>query len=149
MAGNRVKDGPACRGCGLPNHEGLCPVCRGDQQEAIHERMWPEPEQEDEEIAISVEQQPAKIPMLEIGREYHWKRTDGWNWFGTERWWTVFIEVTGLNGVGGYWINEYWRWNGSPNNTLHNIRTLSLEESIQLTRDILERESAKETTHAE
>lgn len=27
---NRVKDGPACRGCGLPNYEGFCPVCRGD-----------------------------------------------------------------------------------------------------------------------
>lgn len=25
------KDGPACPGCGLPNYEGLCPHCRGDQ----------------------------------------------------------------------------------------------------------------------
>lgn len=27
---NRVKEGPSCRGCGLPNYEGFCPVCRGD-----------------------------------------------------------------------------------------------------------------------
>lgn len=26
-----VKDGPACPECGLPNYEGLCPHCRGDQ----------------------------------------------------------------------------------------------------------------------
>lgn len=24
------KDGPCCPGCGLPNYQGLCPVCRGD-----------------------------------------------------------------------------------------------------------------------
>lgn len=28
-----VKDGPSCPGCGLPNYEGLCPVCRGDEAE--------------------------------------------------------------------------------------------------------------------
>jgi hypothetical protein len=27
---NRPMDGPSCHGCGLPNYEGLCPVCRGD-----------------------------------------------------------------------------------------------------------------------
>jgi hypothetical protein len=27
-----VKDGPSCPGCGLPNYEGLCPVCRGDER---------------------------------------------------------------------------------------------------------------------
>ena len=30
---NRVEDGPSCRGCGLPNYSGICPHCRGDQQE--------------------------------------------------------------------------------------------------------------------
>ncbi len=29
---NRVKDGSSCRGCGLPNYQGLCPVCRGDKE---------------------------------------------------------------------------------------------------------------------
>jgi len=33
MTRNRVKDGPSCRGCGLPNYEGLCPHCRADQDE--------------------------------------------------------------------------------------------------------------------
>jgi hypothetical protein len=45
MSDNRVKDGPACRGCGLPNYEGLCPVCRGDEDAARREGMpypWPE-----------------------------------------------------------------------------------------------------------
>jgi hypothetical protein len=27
---DRPMDGPNCRGCGLPNYSGLCPVCRGD-----------------------------------------------------------------------------------------------------------------------
>jgi hypothetical protein len=40
-----VKDGPACPGCGLPNYEGLCPVCRGDEDAAKREGLpypWPE-----------------------------------------------------------------------------------------------------------
>jgi hypothetical protein len=28
-----IKDGPSCPGCGLPNYEGLCPHCRGDQDD--------------------------------------------------------------------------------------------------------------------
>lgn len=35
---NKVTDGPSCQGCGLPNYQGLCPHCRGDQSE--WERMW-------------------------------------------------------------------------------------------------------------
>lgn len=35
--GNRPKDGPSCRGCGLPNYEGLCPVCRGDYPAYVEE----------------------------------------------------------------------------------------------------------------
>lgn len=27
-----VKDGSYCPGCGLPNYEGLCPVCRGGDE---------------------------------------------------------------------------------------------------------------------
>lgn len=36
----KVKDGPACPGCGLPNYEGLCPRCRGDQVE-YEEKLVP------------------------------------------------------------------------------------------------------------
>ena len=32
-----IKDGESCRGCGLPNYSGLCPVCRGDEQAYIEE----------------------------------------------------------------------------------------------------------------
>ena len=28
---NKIKDGASCKGCGLPNYQGLCPVCRGDK----------------------------------------------------------------------------------------------------------------------
>ena len=35
-----VKDGPECPGCGLPNYEGLCPHCRGDQ-DAYEEELVP------------------------------------------------------------------------------------------------------------
>jgi hypothetical protein len=41
-----VKDGPSCPGCGLPNYEGLCPVCRGDEAATSREGLpfqWPEP----------------------------------------------------------------------------------------------------------
>jgi hypothetical protein len=32
-----VEDGPSCPGCGLPNYEGLCPVCRGDEPAYMEE----------------------------------------------------------------------------------------------------------------
>lgn len=35
--GNRPKDESACRGCGLPNYEGVCPVCRGDHPAYVEE----------------------------------------------------------------------------------------------------------------
>lgn len=34
------KDGASCPGCGLPNYEGLCPVCRGDEQGYRDELQW-------------------------------------------------------------------------------------------------------------
>lgn len=74
---------------------------------------------------------------LEIGREYYWKRTDGWTWIdGSFRWWEVFIRIDGYNGAGGYWLTEFWRWNGSPHNTSTQPRTLSYEDSRQLEQDI-------------
>ena len=36
-----VKDGPSCPGCGLPNYEGLCPHCRGDQDAYERELVPP------------------------------------------------------------------------------------------------------------
>lgn len=26
-----VRDGPQCNGCGFPNYDGLCPMCRADE----------------------------------------------------------------------------------------------------------------------
>lgn len=40
---NRAKDGPSCRGCGLPNYQGLCPHCRGDQDAYERELVPPFP----------------------------------------------------------------------------------------------------------
>jgi hypothetical protein len=31
------RDGHYCPGCGLPNYEGLCPVCRGDYPGYVEE----------------------------------------------------------------------------------------------------------------
>jgi hypothetical protein len=50
-----VRDGTSCPGCGLPNYEGLCPVCRGDEEATRRENLpypfpdepTPQPEPED------------------------------------------------------------------------------------------------------
>lgn len=34
------KEGPSCPGCGLPNYEGLCPVCRGDMPAYVDELQF-------------------------------------------------------------------------------------------------------------
>jgi hypothetical protein len=36
-----VSAGPSCPGCGLPNYEGLCPHCRGDQDAYERELVPP------------------------------------------------------------------------------------------------------------
>lgn len=38
-----VVDGPSCSGCGLPNYEGLCPHCSGDQDAYERELVPPFP----------------------------------------------------------------------------------------------------------
>ncbi len=43
-----VRDGPQCPGCGLPNYEGLCPVCRGDEQ-ATRDEGLPYPWNDEDE----------------------------------------------------------------------------------------------------
>ena len=74
---------------------------------------------------------------LEVGREYYWKHTPGWQWFdGHEHWWEVFVRVSGFNGLGGYWLEEMWRWNGSPDVLRREVRTLSYEESEKLTHEV-------------
>ena len=41
-----VRDGPCCPGCGLPNYEGLCPVCRGDEDATRRENLpYPFPDE--------------------------------------------------------------------------------------------------------
>lgn len=43
------KNGPSCPGCGLPNYEGLCPHCTGDQQAYEDELVPPFPTSRPEE----------------------------------------------------------------------------------------------------
>lgn len=46
-----VRDGPQCPGCGLPNYDGLCPVCRGDEQGTRDEGLpypWGDQREEDD-----------------------------------------------------------------------------------------------------
>ena len=76
--------------------------------------------------------------MLELNKEYYWKRTDGWDWFGTQRWWEIFIVPTGYNGVGGLWLLERWRWNGSSQTIREEVRTLSHAESQQIVKEVME-----------
>ncbi len=70
------------------------------------------------------------------GRDYYWKRTDGWDWFGTRRWWEVSIEFTGLNGSGGAWVKEKWRWNNNPQVVKEEILTLSIEKTEEIVIEI-------------
>jgi len=73
---------------------------------------------------------------IETGKEYFWKRTEGWDWFGTKRWWEVFVEFAGFNGAGGVWLTEYWRWNSSKETIRKEVRTLSREDSQKLIKQI-------------
>ena len=73
---------------------------------------------------------------LQTGKEYYWKRSEGWNWFGTSRWWEVFVEISGLNGGGGAWLVERWRWNGSSETIHEHIKSLSYEETRKITEEI-------------
>jgi len=69
-------------------------------------------------------------------RDYFWKRTASWDWFGTLRWWEVSVEFLGLNGTGGAWLKEKWRWNGSEQVMHATIRTLSFEDTEKLISEI-------------
>jgi len=65
-------------------------------------------------------------------KEYLYRCSDSWDWFGTFRWWEVFVEFSGLNGGGGVWIKEKWRWNGSKETIREDIKTLGYEETTEL-----------------
>lgn len=78
------------------------------------------------------------LPVLEIGHEYYWKRTPGWDWFGTWRWCEIFIVPLGLNGGGGLWLEERWRWNGSQQWLPGQVRSLSAADTLALMNEIQE-----------
>jgi hypothetical protein len=71
------------------------------------------------------------------GVEYFTRRTTGWNWFGTTRWWEVFVVfLDGMNGGGGACIEERWRWNGSSQNIRCEYRNLSFHQTQELIEQI-------------
>ena len=74
---------------------------------------------------------------IETKKEYFWKKSDPWDWFGVKRWWEVFVEFSGLNGGGGAWIIEKWRWNGSTENIRTDIKSLPFEETMKIIHKIL------------
>lgn len=74
--------------------------------------------------------------MLTMGRTYEWKRTPGWtSMSGKNDCWVIYAKILGMNGGGGYWINEIWAWKSGGT---HHIQPQSLtyEESKQLERQI-------------
>ena len=73
---------------------------------------------------------------LQMHKEYYWKSSEGWTWFGTPRWWEIFVEISGLNGAGGVWLAERWRWNGSSETIREQIKTLSYEDTVKLIDEI-------------
>jgi hypothetical protein len=71
-----------------------------------------------------------------LGREYYWKRSDGWQIFDQpENWWEWYVEIDGFNGGGGLWITEYLRWHSGGTHSTQ-PRTLSREESLKLVREL-------------
>lgn len=84
---------------------------------------------------------------IETGRDYYWKRSNGWNWWlvgshpssqqRERRWWTYYVEFTGLNGAGGAWVKVKSQWNGAPVG-LHftQPQSLSWEETQAMLREI-------------
>lgn len=81
---------------------------------------------------------------IETGREYYWRRTDGWDWNGARRWWEVFVEFSGFNGAGGVWLTERWRWNGSAQTMREQPRSLRLTESLEVVNAVLDERMRKE-----
>lgn len=75
---------------------------------------------------------------LESGRDYYWKRSDGWQWDGRERWWEYAIEIyPGMNGGGGVYVYEKSKWNGASRWQFTTPRNLSHTETCELFREIV------------
>ena len=75
---------------------------------------------------------------LESGRDYYWKRSDGWQWDGRERWWEYYVEIyPGMNGGGGVWIYEKSRWNGASDWHFKKPRNLTYEETRDLFHELV------------
>lgn len=88
-----------------------------------------------------------EMPIPNI--EYYWKRTDSWTWNGTERWWECFVIFhDGMNGGGGAFIEERWRWNGSDQNMRVQPRNLSLFETRQLLSELVQHNQPAESEAA-
>lgn len=73
---------------------------------------------------------------ISSGQEYYWKSSNSWIWAGDRRWWDITIEFSGLNGAGGAWLIERWRWCGSSQTMITQPRSLSYEETQKLIREI-------------
>ena len=75
---------------------------------------------------------------LESGRDYYWKRSDGWQWDGRERWWEYAVEIyPGMNGGGGVHIFEKSKWNAASDWHFTTPRNLSHDETCALFREIV------------
>lgn len=71
------------------------------------------------------------------GIEYYWRRTEGWKYFGEDRWWEVFVRFhDGMNGGGGAYVYIVWRQNGD-NGLSEVLRTDHKNMSLQETRDLI------------
>ena len=85
-------------------------------------------------------------PGIETGIEYFWKRSVPWDWFGSKRWWEIFVEFSGFNGGGGAWIVERWRWNGSAETIRYQPDSLSWEKTKALISEIKSNQSMHPTS---
>lgn len=83
---------------------------------------------------------------LESGRDYYWKRSEGWQWDGRERWWEFYAEIyPGMDGTGGVYITEKSRWNGASKWHFTTPRHLSHEETCDMFREIVKHLPAQES----
>ena len=71
------------------------------------------------DVAIAEHDRLSAIPEAELKLpqpkvEYYEGRTEGWDWFGTPRWWEKFIVWdNGFDGLMQPVCRRLWRWNGS------------------------------------
>jgi hypothetical protein len=85
------------------------------------------------------------VDGIETGKKYYWKRSKGWDWFGTTRWWEYFVEFAGFNGSGGLWLVETSSWNGSDQEMFRQPRSLSREDSAKVVEQVKANLSQKDS----